>query len=301
MPVVRNLGTNHQELTKSTWARLHHDFAALWTRFPAPGPGPLEIADAAAHAADALRATFPPGSGPSEGRWELVVATRGDRPAPAQFTIDATDLLGGARTQARAEAAWARIFSGLCDLKDVLTAHGHRREVLLRPTCHLSAAFAAGWVFRRSAGWKLAVAFEGDESSSAESRGHEGLVIAPPEYGTFRSSGGRLVVCIDLVPRWIRDSVMRAQVAPPRALLAMTVRNEGRRIAASDFGAMAGASAAAIKRLRGEIRAEELALYLATPAPFAALLGAELGALGCPICLHEYDGAGYQPSISIPG
>lgn len=299
LPLARNLGTDREALTERTWSRLQHDFSARWTRLTADGPGPLEIADAAAHAGDALRAAYLEGQGPADGRWELVLTTRGGRPAPAQLTVDGTDLLGGPQARAGSPAEWKRVFEGLCDLKGALTAHGHRRELLLRPTCHLSAALAAGWVFRRSAGWAVVVACEGSECAASGVREHPWLRISR-EHGVFRAAGGRLVVSIDLVPRGIQDAVRRAQAAPARAYLAMAVADPGRRIAVGELGSMAAAAAAAIKSARGELGADEVALYLATPVPFAALLGAELGALGCPIRLHEHDGTAYQPSIQIP-
>lgn len=299
MPVVRNLGTDRQALTEDTWSRLQHDFSARWTRLPTGGPGPLEIADAAAHAGDALRAAFPEGEGPADGRWELALTTRGGRPAAGQLTIDGTDLLGGPQARVGWQADWRRVFDGLCDLKGALTAHGHRRQLLLRPTCHLSAALATGWIFRRTAGWTVAVACDEAECVGSGARQHPGLRVTR-EHGAFRARGGRLVVSVDLVPRGIQDAVRRAQPTAPRAYLAVTVEDVSRRIPADQLGAMAAAAAATIKSTRDELGVEEVALYLATPVGFAALVGAELGALGCPLQLHEHDGTAYHPSILIP-
>lgn len=300
LPVARNLGTDRNKLTTATWARLQHDFSAQWNTFPGPGDGPLDLADAAAHANNALRASFAEGAGPADGCWELGLATRGERPPPTQLTVDATGLVGGPDARAGSLEDWERIFAGLCDLKRALTAHGRRRRILLRPACHLSAALAVGWVFRRAAGWRLEVAHEDVECRSSDTLEHPGLVVTR-DYGAFSARGGRLVVCIDLVPRGIRDSVIRAQAAAPRAVLSISAADGSLRIPVDELGAMAGAAAAAIKDLRGETHAEEVALYLASPAPFAALLGAEFGALGCPLLLHEHDNATYQPSIVIPG
>jgi hypothetical protein len=92
MPILRNLGTSHQEVTHNTFDRLHHDFRARWTGQIAPaGDNPLPRELTARYAADALRAALPDGEGPADGRWRLMLATRGDRPAPWPLTVDATE------------------------------------------------------------------------------------------------------------------------------------------------------------------------------------------------------------------
>ncbi len=301
MPVVRNLGEDRAELTASTWDRLGYDFSARWTQIPPPGPDALEWTDAAKHARDALQVALPAGGGPDDGRWEILLASRGDRPAPAQLTVDATDLLGGLGSQAGDSQTWSRLFDALCDLKGVLSTHGHRRRVLIRPFCHLSAAVAAGWAFRTMTGWSVtAVAIDGAECSPSRAQAHPELLVSPPEYGSFRAHGGTLVVSIDLVPRDIAAAVRRDQAEPPRGHLVITRASTGVLVPSGELAAMAAASAAAIKRQCATLAPDRIALYLAVPAVFAVLLGAELGALGCPLVLHEYTGSDYLPSIEIP-
>lgn len=303
MPVVRNLGEDRTELTASTWNRLGYDFSARWTRIPPPGPDALEWTDAAEHARDALKVTLPAGEGPDEdgGPWEVLIASRGDRPAPAQFTVDATELLGGLGSQTGDPQTWSRVFDALCDLKAVLNAHGHRRRALIRPFCHLSVALAAGWVFRATTGWSVtAVAVNGLECPPSRAQAHPELLVPTPDYGPFRPRGGTFVVSIDLVPRDIAASVRRDQSESPRAHLAITREDTGALVPSGDLAAMAAASAAAIKKQCATLAPGRIALYLAVPAAFAVLLGAELGALGCPLVLHEHTGAGYVPSIEIP-
>jgi hypothetical protein len=78
VPVVRNLGDDHAEVTANTYARLKYDFGAKWTQIASPDDGPLEIQEVARIACEGLRATMPAGEGPGEGSWRLSVATRGE-------------------------------------------------------------------------------------------------------------------------------------------------------------------------------------------------------------------------------
>ena len=94
MPILRNLGQDHAEITDKTYERLQYDFRARWTGQIAPGgSGPLPSDLTARYAADALCAALPDNEGPTEGCWELMVTTRGDRPATRPLTVDATELL----------------------------------------------------------------------------------------------------------------------------------------------------------------------------------------------------------------
>jgi hypothetical protein len=67
------------------------------------------------------------------------------------------------------------------------------------------------------------------------------------------------------------------------------------------FGSIAGAIAARIKQFRSELRPSRIDLFLAAPAPLALLLGTELGAVGCPVRLHEHHDDHYLPSLDLPG
>lgn len=301
MPIVRNLGTDRAEITRTTWARLRYDFGSRWTRLPAAGSGPLSVDDAASHAGDALRAALAAGEGPDLGQWELRVATRGDRPSPCQLTVDATDLVGGDTSRPGDRQTWSRVFRGICDLKKTLNEHGARRGIRIEPTCHLTGAFAAGWVFRRTTGWKVTVlGQDGVECEASDLRSHDALLIGPRVNGVFAAAGGTLVVSVDLVPRDIAMPVAQAQPEPPRAHLPVRRTATAQSIPCEELGAMAAMTADAIKAQCAEIHPDQVALYLATPAAFAVLLGAELGALGCPIMLHEYDGTSYIESLEVP-
>jgi hypothetical protein len=302
MPILRNLGTTHDAVTKNTYDRLRYDFRARWTGQIAPaGDSPLPRELSARYAADGLRAALPDAEGPAEGRWRLMLATRGDRPAPWPLTVDATELLGGPVSQPGDRATWTRLFTALCDLKSTLTAHGSPRDIEICTACHLTAAIAAGYVFRCPTGWQVgAIASDGSISRRSPSLVDDGLQFIP-DYGSYTVTGGVLAVDIDLVPRHVERAVVRALREPPRARLSTRRRDTTTHMIPAEFGAVAGAIAARIKHFRSEIRPSRIDLFLAVPAPLALLLGTELGAVGCPVRLHEHHDDDYLPSLDLAG
>ena len=297
VPVVRNLGASQLEVTANTWGRLKYDFAANWTPLATAGGGPLEIGEVAEIALRALRAAMPPGNGPSEGAWRVSVATRGERPAGEELVIDATAMLGGPEARPGTKQQWARVAAGIRDLEKVLGEHGRRSGIVIEPHCHLSAAVAAGHAFRFAGGWHLTV----EANATTLSRGNpEDSAITPTvEDGAFTDSSGTLAVIIDLVPRGIHRSATDSFASPPRATLHYT-RTEAGQLSAAETADLAVRIAHDIKRRRGELKAARIDMYLCAPAAFAVLLGAELGAVGCPIQLHEAHEDTYIPSVELP-
>ena len=298
VPLVRNLGANHAEITANTYKRLKYDFGAKWTQIATPGDGPVEIQEIARFASEGLRATMPPGEGPGDGSWRLSVATRGEPPAGEELLIDATELLGGAESRPGTASDWARVHAGICNLVRVLGAHGLRRKIVIEPHCHLSAAVAVGHAFRFAAGWIPSVQANG----TSFTRGKPDRIKITPtvEYGTFTATGGTLAAIVDLVPRDIFRSAIDSFASPPRAIVHYT-RATGAHLQAQETADLAVRIAQDIKRLRGETKAGRVDLYLCVPAAFAVLLGAELGAVGCPVRLHETHNDTYITSIEIPG
>jgi hypothetical protein len=230
-----------------------------------------------------------------------MLATRGDRPAPWPLTVDATELLGGATARSGDAETWQRLFAALCDLKTTLTAHGHRREIEICTACHLTAALAAGYVFRSPTGWRIgAIAADGTVWRRSPSVVEDAIEFIT-DYGSSTAAGGVLAVDIDLVPRDIEQAVVRALHEPPRARLSVRRRDTSAHMHPSEFGAIAGAIAAQIKQMCGEVRAARIDLFVAAPAALALLLGAELGAIGRPVRLHEHHADEYLPSLDLPG
>jgi hypothetical protein len=182
-----------------------------------------------------------------------------------------------------------------------LTAHGTRRDIEICAACHLTAAVAAGYVFRCASGWRPgAITSDGSVSRRSPSLVEDGLRFIR-EYGAYTATGGVLAVDIDLVPRHIESAVIRALRQPPRARLSIRRRDSRMHMTPTAFGSIAGAIAARIKQFRSELRPSRIDLFLAAPAPLALLLGTELGAVGCPVRLHEHHDDHYLPSLDLPG
>jgi TIR domain len=121
VPIVRNLGSTHAEVTAATFDRLGHDFASKWVTLASDGDDPLGLPDVAQIAASGLRAVLRPGEGPDDGTWSLAVATRGDRPVAKQLLIDATDLLGGQCGRGGDPETWRRVLVATCDRQTTQT------------------------------------------------------------------------------------------------------------------------------------------------------------------------------------
>lgn len=301
MPIVRNLGETHADVTAATYHRLHYDFGAHWTHLAPSGDGPLPLDEVARYAADALRVALPEGSRHDGGPWRVQIATRGDRPASWPVTVDATALLGGAVPTPGDRKSWERLYVALCDVKARLTAHGSHRDIEIATSCHLTAAIVAGYVFRAPTGWRVGAAVDGTTVISRSASLVSDTLNFKSEYGSFAAQGGVLAVVIDLVPRGIESAVVRSYQQPPRARLAVSRGNTSAHIAPTEFAAMAGCIASRIKQARTEVRAERVDLFIAAPAALALMLGAELGSLGCPIRLHEHHNDTYQTSLELPG
>lgn len=298
VPIVRNLGATHADVTAATFDRLGHDFASRWVTLASDGDDPLRLPEVAQIAATGLRAVLRPGEGPDDGTWKLTVATRGDRPVAEQLLIDATDLLGGQGSRVGDSETWRRVLAGACDLKRVLTEHGRRREILIEPRCHLSAAVATGWAFRFAAGWSPRVLSNGETFERAAAAPGD-QVTRTIDPGAFTLSGGTLAVIVDLVPRGISRCATDSFAEPARATIHYH-RQSDAPLSPRQTAELAVWIAQDLKRERGELKAARVDLYLCAPAAFAVLFGAELGAVGCPLRLHENDADTYLTSIELP-
>jgi hypothetical protein len=300
MPVVCGLGATHEEVTKSTWPVLQHDFGATWSGAILPkATDPLGFDDAAAMAGKAIAAVYPPARGPDSGAWRLQLVTRGSASAFDGLSVHATSFLGGESPQVGHPAAWERLHRGLADLERVLRAHGERHEIELTGAAHLTAGFVAGFLFRRPTGWLISVnADDGQLYSLTAASAHEQLIVSP-EPGSPDSTF--ITAEINLLGRsmdGLVDDVL-ASLGPPSARLRVEHAGGAEYIPCSELAAMASATAAAIKRIVSERRAETLHLFLAAPFAFATFLGAELNAIGGFIQLYEWAAHAYHPSLEL--
>lgn len=166
---------------------------------------------------------------------------------------------------------------------------------MIEPACHLSAALATGFAFRRA--WRICVEDQhGQPCTSAADRTHPELEVIP-ESEAVRS--GSLAVDVNLLPREVESSVEATIRAgePPRRRLTIRRRELSRDLIPADIGPMAAMAADAIKNARAGC--DRVDLFLAGPATFAVLLGSELNAVGCPIRLHEHDRNRYVPILDL--
>lgn len=295
---VHELGSTHAEIIERTWPTLAYPFDARWTHILA-GEGEIKCKAAGEVARRAVRAALKPGQGPRDGAWHLLVATRGDRPLGEQLVVDATDFLGGEVPQPGAPENWRRVWRGLCDLSAALKEHGRRREIVIEPCCHLTAALATGFAFRCSAGWRPSVLGEdGSPCRRSVERDDAGLLITP-DHGSL--DGTVLSVEIGLLPQSIARAVEATLAGGkrPRRRLLVERHDHTQRLTPSELAVMAGAVADRLKRERNECGAARVDLYMAAPAAFAVLLGVELGGVGCPVRMHEHAGNDYVFTLEL--
>jgi hypothetical protein len=300
MPVVCGLGNTHDEVTTHTWAALQHDFASTWTGGILPTEFDQVGVDDAARLADkALRAVLSAGVGPGDGAWSLDVATRGCAPASDGLSVDATSFLGGAGKLVGHPAAWARLKRGITELEQALRAHGRRREIAVAGDMHLTAGVAVGYTFRRTTGWRLRVRAD-DQAFYPLSNdwGHSGLRVLR-EPGSPAAS--LITAEINLTGRQMDglvDDVLSTLGRPSERLRIEHVAGS-MYIPCDQLAAMAGTAANAMKEAVSDRRADTVHLFLAGPAAFAVLLGAELNALGPFLQLYEWADHAYHASLEL--
>ena len=289
--IPRDLGSTRKAIDEAIKGRLPVSVETTWGDIAPQGALELPIEFCAEQARKALHSVFGPGLGPDDGRWNLQMLTRGTRRSFPGLNVDATDLAGGRDARPGDPGAWDRILTGVCDLEETLREHGSRRDVDIVPFCHLGAALALGFAFRRSKGWRLCVkANNGAVCTPADAHDTSELKVSPVDQGT---PDGRLFVEIDLVgrtPQRTVDRVVERSGSAPAGRITIARDDYGHIIRSERIGGTALAVAAAVKSARGLVRASEVHIFMAVPASFAVLLGSELNALGATVCVHEHDG-----------
>ena len=139
-------------------------------------------------AGKAITAMYPPATGPDSGAGSSR-SSLADPAASDGLSVDATSFLGGEHPQVGHPAAWERFHQGLLDLERALRAHGQRREVELTGRAHLTAAVAAGFIFRRPTGWLLSVcADDGACYPLSAASEHDALRVSPQPGTPTRAS-----------------------------------------------------------------------------------------------------------------
>lgn len=296
--VPHGLGDDWDAIDARIDGRLPTAVSARWGRVYSD-PAPLDQSTCATIAGGVIASLFGVGRGPTDGCWELTVVTRGNPMPSAGLLIDATGIVGGPSPRCGSADDWERIFSGITDLAAVLHAHSSKRRRLdLTPQCHLTAALATGFAFRRACGWTICAADRaGNACDQGPGRDFDRFIVPPLEPG--RSEDERLFVELAIgrsISRGVESVIERTGV--PRARLRINYAGAAD-LTAEEMAPAAAAVADLIKAQRHDLGVKRVELFMAAPAAFAVLLGAELNALGALLGLHEHDNDDYVPTLTI--
>lgn len=170
-------------------------------------------------------------------------------------------------------------------LHSVQTSNERREGVLeIRGRLHLSAALAIGHAFREPTGWLLRLLHHDDVWESKREPGSlEGW-----DCSTHAGSDptGDMVVMVHITADV--TTAARASAGPARAELHFRPPGGPDKFSLdpSSANAVAAAIAKSLREARETYSPSETRLYLASPWPFAALLGWHLASVG-PVVVHE--------------
>jgi hypothetical protein len=203
-------------------------------------------------------------------------------------------------------AVWnEKIGPALADLQDALHTVqlecGDRERVLeIDGAAHLSAALALGYAFREPTRWSLRVHHhDADWETKRKPASLDGWDVPPPRAGSGRE--GDLIVMVHATAD-VREATRASAGGLARAELHFTPPGGPDKLSLDP--STANAAAAGIVKTIREARAtyapRETRLYLASPWPFAALLGWHLGSTG-PVVMHEANLArdSYRVSVEL--
>jgi hypothetical protein len=200
-----------------------------------------------------------------------------------------------------------KIAPALADLEDALHTVqlecGDRERVLeVGGAAHLSAALALGFAFREPTRWSLRIRHHDDVwETKREPAKLDGWDVPSPRAGSGRD--GDLVVMVHATAD-VREATRASAGGLARAELHFTPPGGPDKLSLDPATANAAAAgiAKAIREARAAYAPKETRLYLASPWPFAALLGWHLGSCG-PVVMHEANVArdSYRVSVVLRG
>ncbi len=227
----------------------------------------------------------------------LGLHTRAYTPGNRELELDWTPLLSAGSASSE---EWTRLWRATNDVKRVLEENSKRRDLLIEGHFHLSAGFLLGYVFRATSGYRLSIAQDGEEWT-------QGYASDVPfsmatDYGPIGSDYITLEICAvqDICPAV--NALLASRDLEPRARLQVTPEGRPRAnsVARRNAWALARLAAEETKRLRAELEADRIELYMAGPKALAVLLGAEFNAHGASeLCTFEFGPGGYQPALVI--
>jgi hypothetical protein len=189
-------------------------------------------------------------------------------------------------------AVWdTQIQPALADLQQALHTieagrPGCERVLEISGAVHLSAALALGYHFREPTRWQLRINHFDDLWETRREPGNlDGWEVPPPRPGS--DPAGDLVVMVHATAD-VTNAARASAGGPARAELHFRPPGGPDRLALNPTSANAAAAgiAKAIRDARATYAPAETRLYLASPWPFAALLGWHLASVGA-VVMHE--------------
>lgn len=229
----------------------------------------------------------------------LQVSTRDrfpDDPGDA-LRIDATNLL---RDRVDDRGAWARLLLGMCDVKDRLARAGARPRLYVHGSKHLTAAFMLGRVF---APFALDIRQTPDQIWRTDVSVPSGTNPLVATFDAGADTARQLFVGVASrnkdVAAGMEAFLGGRSALPPASLILVPPRgpldvdNElCRAMVCQTYAEIEGA-------MRGR-RFSSIHLFAAAPQAFMTMLGREFKGMP-PVHLHEWDGARYLTSCTVPG
>ncbi|MEJ7785799.1 MAG: SAVED domain-containing protein [Solirubrobacteraceae bacterium] len=297
--VPHGIGADRAEVDATIAGRLPYSHQATWALAPEPTGTPLTATFAANAARASLASLYGVGRGLADGRWSILLLTRGIPRHGDGLVIDATELVGGATRRPGCASNWTRIKAAIGDLALTLGRHGSRRAITLTSNAHSTAGVLAGHAFNRAAGWDLNVISPAGTSTPSGRRALDGIsevsIDGPPD-------DRRLFVGIDLAGRGVAaaiDDLCAIEGGRPGHELLYERTDAATDMTAAQMADAAAAIGTAIKSAVDGYHPERIDLFIAAPAPVAVLLGSELATLGLPIVLWEHRDSHYVHAVDV--
>jgi hypothetical protein len=295
--ITHGLGDPRSEAPTVVRETTGEDISSLWNMALDQSTEHITQLEAADLASRVLSALLAPASGQDQ---EIVVTvvTRGTGQPSTFLTVDATSTLGGAEHRPGDPQDWRRYFQALRDIESALAAWGPARRLRIDPRTHLTGAVTIGRVFNQSGHWDLQVVGRAGTAGLSDAAAHDQLAVTWERIG----AGHDMAIHIDLLGHPVSElATQLARSLPPLAgRLDIARRDPTGNLTSTDVSDMANVAASAIRRAVTDTRAQNLHLFVASPAEFAVLLGHRMTALHADLHLYERTGDSYVPTLLIP-
>ncbi len=295
--ITHGLGDPRSEAPAVVRETTGEDISSLWTMALDQSTEHITQPEAADLASRVLSAVLVPASGQDQ-EVAVTVVTRGTGQPSTFLTVDATSILGGPDHRPGDPLDWRRCFQALRDIESALAAWGPARRLRIDPRTHLTGAVTIGRVFNQSGHWDLQVVGRAGIAGLSDATAHDQLAVTWERMG----AGHELTIHIDLLGHPVSElaTQLERSLPPLAGRLDIARRDPTGNLTSTDISDMANIAASAIRRAVTETRAQNLHLFVASPAEFAVLLGHRMTALHTDLHLYERAGDSYMPSLMIP-